>query len=179
MRGGGLHCLDRSTTLQETSRGIAVSKAILGASFFLPYLVDRLDADGFGQFLIYAPTWLMVQSEPSSYVGPSLMALLMFVYWLPYVYVGYQSYRFAHGRYPSVGRYVIGVVFVTFLAISFTVPLMMIPRASRDGTDFYSTMIPLPLVSVLALVFVPLLRPVVLKSPWDGSETGPSQARTQ
>jgi hypothetical protein len=98
------------------------------------------------------------------------MAFLMVFYWLPYVYVGYQSYRFAHGKYSSIGRYIAGVAFVTLLAILLTLPMMMVPRASSDEIDYFSAVIPLPLVSILAIVLMPRLRPVVLESPWDSVE---------
>jgi hypothetical protein len=159
--------LDRRAAVQETSRGVRISKTILGLSFVLPYLVDWMDADDFRHLLIYAPTWLVLDSEQVSYVGPTLMTFLMIFYWLPYVYVGYQSYRFAKGKYSGVGRYVAGVVFVTLVAVLLTIPMMIYPRAVSDETVFYPAVIPLPLVSVLALALVPLLRPFALTSPWD------------
>ena len=42
----------------------------------------------------------------------------------------------------------------------------MIPRASIGEMDFFSIIIPLPLVSILAVVLIPLLRPVRITAPW-------------
>ena len=150
----------------KTSRGIISSKAILVLSLVSPYLVDWVSAEEFRQFIIYAPIWIALDSRWSSYIGPTLMSLLMFIYWVPYVYVGYQSYRYANGKYSGVRRYAAGVALVTLLAVLLTVPLAMVPRASMGGTDYYSTVIPLPIVSILALVLIPLLRPVAVSSPW-------------
>jgi hypothetical protein len=154
-------------TTERTSRGIIGSKVILALSFVLPYLVDWVSAEDYYQLAIYLPTWVVLDSEWSSYIGPTPMALLMFSYWLPYVYVGYQSYKFANGKYTSVGRYVAGVAFVTLLGILPVIPMTMYPRASIGGRAYYSTVIPLPLISILAMVLIPLLRPVVVISPWD------------
>lgn len=155
----------------KTSRGINSSKAILTLSFVLPYLVDWVSAEDYHQIAVYAPIWIAFDSESYSYIGPTLMALLMFIYWLPYIYVGYQSYRFAHGEYSSVRRYVAGVAFVTLLAILLTAPLTMVPRASSGDIEYYSTVIPLPIVSILAIVFIPFLRPEAVISPWDQADS--------
>ncbi len=152
---------------EGTLRGSTISKAILGLSFVLPYLIDWLNRSSYPHLMIYAPTWLLLESEWESFIGPTPMALLMFAYWLPYTYVGFQSYRFSKGKYSSVNRYVVGVVFVTSLAILLTIPLMISPSVWEDGRVFHSTVIPLPLVSILALLLIPVLRPVLLLSPWE------------
>ena len=155
---------------EETLRGTTISRSILSLSFVLPYLVDWLNRSHYPHLMIYAPTWMLLDSEWESYVGFTPRALLMFFYWLPYVYVGFQSYRFSRGKYSSVNRYIVGVVFVTFLAILMTISLMMGPSVIEDGRVFYSTVIPLPLVSILALVLIPVLRPVLLISPWEDTK---------
>ena len=162
--------MDGALSLEPTTRGINAGKLIFGLSFFLPYLVDWVNEEGFQQLAIYAPTWVALDSEWVSYIGPAGMALLMFTYWLPYVYVGYQSYRFAQGKYSSIGRYVAGVAFVSLIAILLTLPMTMVPRASDGGTDYFSAVIPLPLVTILSLVLIPLLRPVMVTSPWDSTK---------
>ncbi|MFW9885993.1 MAG: hypothetical protein ACFFEX_16530 [Candidatus Thorarchaeota archaeon] len=154
---------------EPTSRGIKISKIIFGLSLFLPYLVDWLNEAEFQQLAIYAPTWVALQSDWVSYIGPTPMALIMIFYWLPYVYIGYQSYRFAQGKYSSIGRYSAGVAFVTILAILMTLPMMTVPRASSGGMVYFSAVIPLPLVSILAVLLIPLLRPNLLSSPWGGT----------
>ena len=143
---------------------------ILGLSFFLPYLADWLNEGTLQQLAIYAPTWVLLEGEWTSYIGPTPMTLLMFSYWLPYVYVGYQSYRFANAKYSSIRRYIAGVTFVSLLAILLVLPMMTVPRASDGGTDYFSTVVPLPLVSILALVLVPILQPVELDSLWDAAD---------
>lgn len=117
---------------EETSRGISIAKAILCLSFVLPYLVDWMNRSDYPHLVIYAPTWLLLESEWESYVGPTPMALFMLLLWLPYTYVGFQSYRFSRGKYSSVTRYGIGVVFVTFLAILMTIPMMATPTLWED-----------------------------------------------
>ncbi|MFW9888653.1 MAG: hypothetical protein ACFFER_10745 [Candidatus Thorarchaeota archaeon] len=154
---------------EPTSRGIKISKIILGLSLFLPYLVDWLNEAEFQQLVIYAPTWVALQTDWASYIGPTSMTLAMIFYWLPYVYVGYQSYRFAQGKYSSIGRYSTGVAFVTILAILMTLPLMTVPHTSSGGMVYFSAVIPLPLVSILAVLLIPLLRPNLLSSAWDGT----------
>jgi hypothetical protein len=163
--------LSETRITEKTSRGITISKVILVLSVILPYLVYWVNAQDYYQFALYAPTWVILQSDWSSYAGPTGMALLMVVYWVPYVYVAYQSYRFAHGRYSSVERYVAGVAFVTLVAILLIVPLAMRPLASIGDTDYYPAMVPLPLISVLAIVLIPLLRPTELSSPWDQTDS--------
>jgi hypothetical protein len=170
-----IHNLGGETTLEPTIRGLTISKAIIGLSLLFPYLADWLNNEAFQQLVIYAPTWVLLQSEWSSYIGPTPMALIMFSYWLPYVYVGYQSYRFAQGKYTTTRRYIIGVVFVTLLAIVLVLPMMTVPRASDGGIDYFSMVIPLPLISIFALVLIPLLRPTELTSPWDGAQKDNSQ----
>ena len=157
------------SSLEPTTRGITISKVILGLSLFLPYLADWLQEEAFQQLAIYAPTWVLLESEWTSYVGPTPMTLLMFIYWLPYVYVGYQSYKFAQGKYSSIRRYVSGVSFVTFLAFILILPMIMVPRASYGEIDYFSVVIPLPLISILAIVLIPFIRPIMLTSPWDNT----------
>ncbi len=156
--------------LESRPKGIRTAKVIIGLSLILPYLVGWLIEEEFHNFMMYAPTWVVLISEWSTYGGPTPMALLMFVYWIPYVFVGYQSYRFAQGRYSSIGRYIVGVVFVTLVAILFTLSLMNVPMASINEIEYFPTVIPLPLVSILAIVLMPLLRPVGLPSSWDNNK---------
>ena len=153
---------------EPTSRGIKTAKVIIVLSFILPYLVDWLNEEGYQQLAIYAPIWIAVSRGGYSYIGPSGMALAMIFNWMPYVYVGYQSYMFAQGRYSSVGRYVLGVVFVTLIAFALTLPMMTFPRASTLEINYYAITIPLPLVSILTVILIPLLRPAMLTSSWEG-----------
>lgn len=155
-----------ATVTEKTSRGAIISKTILALSFVLPYWADWVNTEDYSQFALYAPTWVVLHSEWSSYVGPTPMTLLMFAYWIPYVYVAYQSYMFAQGKYSSVKRYITGVTIVTLLGILLILPTMVIPRASIGDRNYYSAAIPLPLVSILAIVLIPLLRPAEVSSPW-------------
>jgi hypothetical protein len=159
--------LDGVTPFEQTSRGMKAAKVILGLSFFLPYLADWLYEGEFNQFIIYAPTWVAAASDWSSFIGPTPMALILFFYWFPYVLVGYLSYRFAQGRYSSIRWYVVQVVIVTIFAVLMILPMTTFPRASSGGMVYYSTTLPLPLVSILAIAMIPILRPVELTSPWD------------
>jgi hypothetical protein len=156
-----------AATTEETPRGVMISKVILALSFVLPYVVDWVNAEDSSLLAIYAPTWVVLESAWASYAGPTLMSLLMFVYWTPYVYVAYQSYRFAHGKYSSVKRYILGAAFVTSIAIILVVPFAMVPQVSTGDTDYYPLVIPLPLVSILATLLIPVLRPMEVSSPWD------------
>ena len=156
-----------AATTEETPRGVMISKAILALSFVLPYVVDWVNAEDSSLLAIYAPTWVALESAWTSYIGPTPMSLLMFVYWTPYVYVAYQSYRFAHGKYSSVMRYVLGVVFVTSLAMLLVVPFAMVPQVSTGDTDYYPLVVPLPLISILAISLIPVLRPMEVSSPWN------------
>lgn len=155
------------TCLEPTSRGINTAKVIIVLSLLLPYVVDWLNEEGYHMLAIYAPTWIFLSRESYSYFGPTSIGFLMIFQWFPYVYVGYQSYRFAQGQYSRMGWYVGGVAFVTLIAIMFTLPMMMTPRASGMDFEHFSIVIPLPLVSILALVLIPLLRPNTLTSSWD------------
>ncbi|MFX1483717.1 MAG: hypothetical protein ACFFCP_11095 [Promethearchaeota archaeon] len=163
--------MSATTITEKTSRGVTISKVVLVLSLFLPYVVNWINTEDYYQFSLYAPTWVMLQSDWAVYIGPTPMALLMFVYWVPYVYVAYQAYRFAHGKYSSVARYVAGVAFVTLLAILLIVPLVMVPLAYLGGSYYYPIVVPLPLVSILAVALIPLLRPVELSSPWEQADT--------
>ena len=94
--------MDGALTLEPTTRGINAGKMILGLSFFLPYVVDWVNEEAVYQFAMYAPTWIATEykifdSEWFSYIGPTSIGLLMVFNWLPYVYVGYQSFRFGLG----------------------------------------------------------------------------------
>ena len=156
--------------LEATVRGIKIGKVMIGLSLVLPYLVNWMNEEQFRQFSIYAPTWVFGIVDDILYGGPTPMAFLMIFYWAPYAFVGYQSFRFAQGRYSSVRWYLAIVAFATLIGILFTLSLGTLSTASSNGIQYFPTVIPLPLISILAIVLIPLLRPTVLESSWDNSK---------
>ena len=162
------------TDQQSTTKGLRTAKVLVVLSFVLPYLVDWLNVEFEPQIAVYAPTWIMIHSEWGDYIGPTPLAALMFFYWLPYVFVGYFAYRYAEGRYSSADQYALRVFLVTLVAVLLSIPMMLEPRASSGGVDYYSTVIPLPLVSILSMVLIPVLRPAVVSSPWEAGTGEPS-----
>ena len=156
--------------LESAIRGIKTGKVMIGLSLVLPYLVNWMNEEQFRQFSIYAPIWVFGIVGEVLYGGPTPMGLLMIFYWAPYVFVGYQSYRFAQGRYSSIRWYLVVVAFATLIGILFTLSLGTLSTASSNGIQYFPTVIPLPLISILAILLIPLLRPTVLESSWDRSK---------
>ncbi|TFF96885.1 hypothetical protein EU546_00305 [Candidatus Thorarchaeota archaeon] len=162
--------------LEPKPESIRLSKILVGLSFFLPYLVDWLNTTDITHISIYAPIWVFILSPGYFFVGPTPMALLLFFYWIPYVLVGYQAHRFATGSCSTSRRYVAGVAISTIVAVAFTFPMMMAPRAQVGEDPLYSLVIPFPLVSILAVLFIPVLRPRHLQTPWTGLKSDDDSA---
>jgi hypothetical protein len=162
--------------LEPKPESIRLSKILFGLSFFLPYLVDWLNATDITHISIYAPIWVFILSPDYFFAGLTPMALLLFFYWTPYVLVGYQAYRFANGVCSSIRSYVVGIAILTAIAMAFTFSMMMAPRAQVGEDPLYSLVIPLPLVSALATLLIPALRPRHLQTPWAGLESDEESA---
>jgi len=95
------------------------------------------------------------------------MALVMFQFWLPYVLIGYQAYRYANGRFSSERSYLRSVIILTLVAILLMLPMLFIPIGSMaDDVPIYSLILPIPIIPVLALLSVRLLRPTKIEVPW-------------
>ena len=154
--------------IEPSTKGVITAKIVIALSFLLPYLADSLDADDIQHLVVYAPIWVFQISGSDIEFAPSFFGLLLFFYWLPYIMVGLLSYRFAEGK-TSILWYVLGIFVLTSIGISFALPMATMPRASSGGIVYYSTVIPLPIISIVALVLIPLLRPKTLESPWTGT----------
>jgi hypothetical protein len=160
--------------LEPRAGSIRTAKAIALASLLAPYLVDWLNSAEIMHIVVYAPVWVFVESPDYFFAGPTPMALLLFFYWLPYIAVAYLCHRYAYARIRRDRLYLGSVVLLTVLAVLMVLPMMASPRASSGGEDLYSTVIPLPITSFLAIVLAPLLRPRAVEAPWsEGTEKAP------
>lgn len=162
-------------------KSVRLGKLLLVLSFFLPYLYANPGEESFYTFMMYAPIWVLQLRSSIVYGGPTPMALIMFQYWIPYALIGYQAYRYAKGRLSSEKSYFLSIILLTIVAILLTVPLSLIPTGSSTigdvHTDFYTIAIPLPIITVMALLSVRLLAPTKVEAPWtEESEEAESES---
>ena len=151
-------------------QSVRLGQFLLVLSFFLPYLFANPGEESFYTFMMYAPIWVLQLRSGILYGGPSPMALLMFQFWIPYALIGYQAYRYAKGRISSEKSYLLSIILLTVIAIILTLPLSFIPTGSTTIGDIYTAhytiAIPLPIITVLALLSVRLLAPTKVEVPW-------------
>ena len=147
-------------------KSIQIGKIILGLSFVLPYLVYYASPETFDSIMIYAPFWVLLRRGDIVVGGPTPMALLMFQFWLPYVLIGYQAYRYASGRLSSERSYFLSILLLTAFALLIALPLSLMPSGFMNNEDIYVPYIPIPIMPVLALLSVRLLRPTKIEVPW-------------
>ncbi len=147
-------------------QSIRLGKFLLVLSFFLPYILAYPSHESFISFMIYAPNWVLQERSSIIYGGFTPLALIMFQFWLPYTFIGYQAYRYAKGRCSSTRSYLLSIILLTTIAILFVLPLSLTPSGSTDTVDIYTTYLPLPLTSILAILSVRYLAPIRVTSPW-------------
>ncbi len=152
---------------EPRAKSVTIAKIILALSFLLPYLFDYRSPETFDSLMIYAPIWVLQRRGNLVVGGPTPMALVMFQFWLPYVLIGYQAYRYANGRLSSERSYLRSVILLTLVAILLMLPMLFIPIGSMgDDVPIYSLILPIPIIPVLALLSVRLLRPTKIEVPW-------------
>jgi len=152
---------------EPRAKSVTIAKIILALSFLLPYLFDYRSPETFDMLMIYAPIWVIQRRGNLVVGGPTPMALVMFQFWLPYVLIGYQAYRYANGRFSSERSYLRSVIILTLVAILLMLPMLFIPIGSMaDDVPIYSLILPIPIIPVLALLSVRLLRPTKIEVPW-------------
>lgn len=147
-------------------QSVNLGKFILVLSFFLPYIFTYPSSETFVSFMIYAPIWVLQERSSILYGGFTPIGLLMFQFWLPYTFIGYQAYRYAKGRCSSEKSYLLSVIFLTIVAVLLVLPLSLMPTGSTVTEDIYTTHVPLPLISVIAFLSVRRLAPIRVESPW-------------
>ncbi|MDH4214611.1 MAG: hypothetical protein OEV85_11875 [Candidatus Thorarchaeota archaeon] len=148
------------------ARSVNLGKFILVLSFFLPYIFAYPNHETFMSFMIYAPNWVLQERSSLIYGGFSPMALIMFQFWLPYTFIGFQAYRYAKGRCSGEKSYLLSVILLTIVAVLLVLPLSLMPSGSTGTEDIYTTYVPLPLISVIAFLSVRRLAPTRVVSPW-------------
>lgn len=149
-------------------QSVRIGKFLLVLSFFLPYLVLIPSADSYSwiDWMIYAPIWVLQGQGEILAGGPHPFALLMFQFWLPYILIGYQAYRFAKGRLSGERNYFRNIVILTVVAILLALPLSLTPSGgSYDGVT-YTPYIPIPIIPIIAILSYRLLRPNRIETPW-------------
>lgn len=157
-----------SSTIQYEPRekSVKIAKGLFGLSLLLPYLITYTGPDTFDTLMVYAPIWIVGRWGKNIAGGPSPMALIMFLYWLPYVLIGYQAYRYAKGRCSSEKSYLLSILLLIILSLFLLSPFYYTPTGYTNGDYVYPLYLPLPIIPVLALLSVRLLRPTKIKVPW-------------
>ena len=151
-------------------QSVRIGKFLLALSFCLPYLTllpSDEHAMGWIDWMIYAPIWVLQGRGEILAGGPHPFALLMVQFWFPYTLIGIQAYRYANGRLSSERSYFLNVLILTVFAILIALPLSMIPSGFDGEVNIYSLYIPVPIISILALMSYNLLRPLKVETPWD------------
>ena len=149
------------------NESVKLGQLLLTLSLFLPYLVNYRGPESLlGTFMIYAPIWVLQQRLGILYGGPSIMALAMFQFWIPYVLIGFQAYRYASGQLSSERSYLRSVIVLTAIAVLLVLPFSLMPSGSDGDTDFYYPYIPIPLIPILALASYRRLLPKRVETPW-------------
>ena len=162
-----LVALSTGYQFEPRAKSVTIAKIILALSFLLPYLFDYRSPETFDSLMIYAPIWVLQRRGNLVVAGLTPMALVMFQFWLPYVLIGYQAYRYANGRFSSERSYLRSVIILTFVAILLMLPMLFNPIGSlEDNVPIYSLILPIPIIPVLALLSVRLLRPTKIEVPW-------------
>ncbi len=151
---------------EPREKSVKIGKLIFGLSFVLPYLIYYASPETFDSMLIYAPFWVLQRRGNLVVGGPTPMALIMFQFWLPYVLIGYQARKYASGRCSSERSYLLSIILLTAVAILMALPLSMMPSGFMNGEDIYTPYIPIPIISILAVVSIRLLRPTKIEVPW-------------
>jgi len=152
---------------EPRANSVIIAKVILGLSFLLPYLLDYRSPETFDSLMIYAPIWVIQRRGDLVVGGPTPMALIMFQFWLPYVLIGYQAYRYAKGQCSSERSYLLSIALLTIIAILLMLPMLFIPVGSMvDDITVYALILPIPIVPLLALLSIRLLRPTKIDIPW-------------
>jgi len=154
-------------------QSIRLGTLLMTLSIFLPYLVGYRGPESLsGTFMIYAPIWVLQERVGILYGGPSIIALTMFQFWIPYTLIGFQAYRYASGQLSSERRYFQSVVLLMVIAILFVIPMSLMPSGFDGDGAIYSPYIPIPIIPILALVSYRKLRPIRVETPWaEGSTT--------
>ncbi len=163
---------------EPRAKSVTIAKVILALSFLLPYLFDYRSPETFDSLMIYAPIWVLQRRGTLVVGGLTPMALIMFQFWLPYVLIGYQAYRYANGRFSSERSYLRNILLLTLVAILLMLPMLFIPIGSMgDNVPIYSLILPIPIIPVLVLASTRFLRPIKVEVPWseelDTSEQDP------
>lgn len=152
---------------EPRAKSVTIAKVILALSFLSPYLFDYRSPETFDSLMIYAPIWVLQRRGNLVVGGLTPMALIMFQFWLPYVLIGYQAYKYANGRCSSERSYLRNILLLTLVAILLMLPMLFIPIGSMDdNVPIYSLILPIPIIPVLALLSVRLLRPNRIEVPW-------------
>lgn len=152
--------------LEPRAESVRIGKIIFALSLLLPYIWSYPSSESFYTFMMYAPFWVLAEQSSILLGGPTLLGLIMFQFWLPYVLIGYQATRYANGKCSSDRSYFLSIIILTIVAIFFIIPYYTYSSGS-DGVEYiYNIMIPIPIIPILALLSYRLLSPTKIDVPW-------------
>ncbi|MBD3408375.1 MAG: hypothetical protein GF411_19790 [Candidatus Lokiarchaeota archaeon] len=158
----------------EPNRKRILSAISLILSFLLPFMITIGPMVGNEYFIIYAPLWIFYKAGTETYFGFSPMMLVMVLYWIPYTISAYQVPRLVEGKIDSFKTLARNVLILTTIGIILTLPLSFIPSGMSGGIEYYTTMVPIPFASIMAILFGYFVKPQNIESVWD-EESSPEE----
>jgi hypothetical protein len=140
------------------------NNSLLVLSFLCPYMFGISLSETHPGGGLMAPIWVLGIQDGILSLGPILYVLIVgFTYWIPYVYVGYEFRRLAYDEEDSWSRFRFRVLVSTFIAILQVVWVSYINMTHGSAQRLY---IPLPIVSVAAIILGRRFVPGGSEEPW-------------
>lgn len=157
--------------MEDIQKQGILSSSMLILSFLVPFMIVVSMSEHFPYWLLYAPVWILGVQEDIWYGGPTPMPMLLFFFWLPYVYVGWEFKRLAEGRLESWFDFSLRTLIASVLAVVFVIPNSFVQSGSGPEGPVYSQYIPLPILPVLALIIGWKFKPETGGEPWEEEES--------
>ncbi|MBS3796109.1 MAG: hypothetical protein KGY80_14480, partial [Candidatus Thorarchaeota archaeon] len=154
--------------------------SMLILSFLAPFMLAVSTSEHFAFWLLYAPVWIVGIQEGTLYAGPTPMPLLLFLFWIPYVYVGYEFKRLTEGRLESWFDFALRVLIATAIVVVFSIQASFVQTGGGVEGPMDTRYIPLPVLPVLALIMGWKFKPDRGEGPWreEESETGANETNS-
>ncbi|MBS3796108.1 MAG: hypothetical protein KGY80_14475 [Candidatus Thorarchaeota archaeon] len=150
--------------MKEKFQTVLTNNSVLVLSFLCPYMFGITLSETHSGGGLMAPIWILGIQDGILTLGPILLVLITgFTYWIPYVYVGHEFKKLATDEENSWSRFRFRVLVATFIAVLQVVWISYINMTHGSRPRLY---IPLPIVSVIALILGRRFVPREVEEPW-------------